>query len=227
MVVAAVVVGVAAVGSAVASNQQAQAAKGASAAAERANAANNDLSQSAYDQTRADYAPYNEAGTAAVNRLNAASSGDTSAFTTSPGYAFRLGEGQKAQQNSFAARGGALSGNALKALAEYNQNFASNEYGTWWDQQQGLANTGANAVAGVANASANNVAAQTTSNTNTANRLGDSYYQQGNARASGVMGVTNALSMGLSNYGGGSSNSLYSYTTGRTYRPNGSYYYGP
>lgn len=207
MVIAAVAVGVAAVGSAVASNQQAQAAKGASAAAERANAANNSLSQSQYDQTRSDYAPYNEAGTAAVNRLNAASNGDTSVFTTSPGYEFRLSEGQKAQQNSFASRGGALSGNALKALAEYNQNYASNEYGNWWNQQQGLANTGANAVAGTASAGQSNVATQTTSNTNTANRLGDSYYQQGNARASGVMGVTNALSMGLSSYAG--NNSLY------------------
>lgn len=200
MVVAAVAVGVAAVGSAVASNQKSQAAKGAANAAREANAANNNLSQSQYDQTREDYAPYREAGTAALGRLNAASTGDYSSFTASPDYQFTLSEGQRDLGNSFAARGGAFSGNALKALSQYNQGLASQQYGDWWNRQQGLVNTGATGTSGTAAAGAANVATQAASNTNAANAISNSLYEKADARASGVLGVTNALSFGLGNY---------------------------
>jgi hypothetical protein len=61
-------------------------------------------------------------------------------WQTDPGYLFRLGEGQKVLENSAAARGGLLSGQTGKALQQYGQNFASNEfsnvynrYNTLWD----------------------------------------------------------------------------------------------
>jgi hypothetical protein len=46
-----------------------------------------------------------------------------------PGYAFRMAEANKALQGSAAARGGALGGGALKALAGLSQNLASSEFG--------------------------------------------------------------------------------------------------
>lgn len=49
-------------------------------------------------------------------------------FQQDPGYAFRLAEGQKALERSAAAKGMSLSGAQAKALTNYNQNFASNEY---------------------------------------------------------------------------------------------------
>lgn len=55
-------------------------------------------------------------------------------FTTAPGYTFRLAEGMKGVENSAAARGGLLSGAALKATQRYGQDFASNEYNNWFQQ---------------------------------------------------------------------------------------------
>jgi hypothetical protein len=46
-----------------------------------------------------------------------------------PGYAFRMSEANKALAGSAAARGGALGGGALKALAGLSQNLASSEFG--------------------------------------------------------------------------------------------------
>lgn len=49
-------------------------------------------------------------------------------FEADPGYDFRMAEGMRGINNGAAARGGVLSGAALKAASKYNQNFASNEY---------------------------------------------------------------------------------------------------
>lgn len=141
-----------------------------------------------YNQTREDYAPYLQAGYGALNKLTAASNGDTSAFTTSPGYEFRLAEGQKAQQNAFASRGGALSGNALKALSDYNQNTASAEYGNWWNQVAGLAGVGQSATNAVTSAGQAN-------SQNTQNNL----LSSANARASGIMNSANAINNSMNN----------------------------
>jgi len=46
-----------------------------------------------------------------------------------PGYQFRFQQGQEAVENSAAARGSLLGGNTLRALNEYGQGFASNEFG--------------------------------------------------------------------------------------------------
>lgn len=140
-----------------------------------------------YDQTREDYAPWREAGQGALGRLTDASEGDFSAFTKSPGYEFRRDEGMRNVGNFFSAKGSG--GNALKALAEWNQNVASNEYGNWWNRQAGLAGVGQSATAGTAAAGANAAA-----------NISNAYIGAGNARASGVMGVNNAIQSGIGAY---------------------------
>lgn len=45
-----------------------------------------------------------------------------------PGYKFRVGEGERALQNSAAARGVVNGGATLKDILAYGQNYASNEY---------------------------------------------------------------------------------------------------
>jgi hypothetical protein len=45
-----------------------------------------------------------------------------------PGYQFRLQQGQQALQRSAAAKGDLLSGGTAKALEQYGQDYASNEY---------------------------------------------------------------------------------------------------
>jgi len=49
-------------------------------------------------------------------------------FKADPGYAFRLSEGQKQLERTAAARGGLLSGGALKAATRYGQDMGSQEY---------------------------------------------------------------------------------------------------
>lgn len=53
-----------------------------------------------------------------------------------PGYQFRLDQGMKGVNNSAAARGGLLSGAALKATDQYNQDYASGEYGNAFNRYQ-------------------------------------------------------------------------------------------
>jgi hypothetical protein len=51
-----------------------------------------------------------------------------------PGYAFRLSEGQKALDRQAAARGGLISGGALKAAQRYGQEMGSQEYGNAYNR---------------------------------------------------------------------------------------------
>lgn len=53
----------------------------------------------------------------------------------SPGYQARLQEGLKGVQNSAFARGTGLTGGTLKAIEQYGQNFASNEYNNLFGQK--------------------------------------------------------------------------------------------
>lgn len=136
-----------------------------------------------YDQTRTDMMPWMEAGRGALGRLQ-----DPNAFQASPGYNFVRNEGMRGIENSFAARGGAASGNALRRLAEFNTGLASQEHGNWWNQQAGLA--------GVGQAATNSLGAF---GANAANNAGGLMQNQANARASGIEGNTNAWSNTLQN----------------------------
>src|SRR5574343_2081022 len=92
-------------------------------------------------------------------------------FFTSPDYQFRRNEGQRDIGNSFAARGGRASGNALKALAEYNSNLASSEFGNYFNR------LGTMAGLGTAANSQNQQAGQTA-----ANNISNGLMAQGDAR---------------------------------------------
>lgn len=117
-----------------------------------------------------------------------------------PGYAFRLQQGNQALLNQASAGSGALSGAALKDLLQYNQDYASTEYGNAFNRyqtQQGnifsrlfdVARLGQNAAAGVG-----------TEGTNLAGNAGQFYSNAGSAAGAGVVGAGNALSGGLTNY---------------------------
>ena len=57
-------------------------------------------------------------------------------FQADPGYAFRLSEGMKGMNATAAARGGLLSGNALRAGQEYGQQMGSQEYQNAFNRYQ-------------------------------------------------------------------------------------------
>jgi len=105
-----------------------------------------------YDEQVKRNQPFAEAGLTAQNRLMALMGlgKDTGAegygkyardfgmqdFQQDPGYAFRVSEGQKALDRQAAARGGLISGGALKAAARYGQDMGSQEYTNAFNRYQ-------------------------------------------------------------------------------------------
>jgi hypothetical protein len=116
---------------------------------------------------------------------------DMSGFFTSPGYQFRRDEGTRGLERSAAARGGAFSGNALRALAEFNSGLASQEFGNYFNQ---LAS-----VAGIGQTATNQTAAYGADH---AANAGRNALYAGDARASGIIGQGNAYGQGISDIAG-------------------------
>ncbi len=149
------------------------------------------LEQERYDEARSDWAPWREGGGAAMNRLASAGEGDFSAFRQSPGYQFRLDEGNRAVENRWSAKGGG--GNAMKALVNFNQKMASDEYGRWYDQNLAQAGMGTTGAAGTVSAGQGS-AART-------NMLGQQSVDNINSISGWAMANrANALNSGLSNF---------------------------
>ena len=187
-----------------------QAAKAQKDAANQANATQLQM----YNQQREDLAPYSEAGTEGLNALRSylGVGGDTSAanyggfnqrfgmdqFTADPGYAFRLSEGMKGLNANAAARGGLISGAALKAATNYGQQAGSQEYTNAFNrfmQQKEAERSGYSDLTRIGQAAAAGTAAAagqygTAAATNINNA--------GQAEASGYVGMTNAINQGLS-----------------------------
>ena len=67
----------------------------------------------------------------------------TGDLEASPGYRARFALGKEALESSAAARGSVLSGGFQKALNQYAQDYASNEYGNLYGQRLGAAQTNA------------------------------------------------------------------------------------
>jgi hypothetical protein len=98
--------------------------------------------------------PYADVGLEFTNKLAALQRGGPGAgasmLSMDPGYAFRLAEGQKALDRQAAARGGLISGGALRAAQRYGQEMGSQEFGNAYSRMAGLASLGPSA-AGVQN----------------------------------------------------------------------------
>lgn len=163
---------------------EADGAKDAARASARATQAGIDEQRRQYDTTRADLMPWLDAGRGALGRLQ----NPVANFAESPDYQFRRDEGMRDIGNYFGAKGGAASGNALRALAEFNNNLAGSEFGNWWNRQAGLAGVGQTASQNIGSFGANS-----------ASNIGNLLGLQGVARASGIEGQTNALTGMLQN----------------------------
>lgn len=170
--VAAAMVGAAAVGaagSAYASKKSSSIAKTQAASADRAS----EIQQENFEQTRKDLMPYKQAGDTSLSQLMGQMTPDgyfNQTYTgqdiySDPSYQFRLQQGQDAIQSSAAAQGGLLSGATLKALQNYGQESASQEYSNAYNRfnadqtnrynrLSNLVGIGQNAAAQVGNAGA-------------------------------------------------------------------------
>jgi hypothetical protein len=114
-----------------------------------------------------------------------------------PGYAFRMSEGMKGLERSAAARGGLLSGSALKGIQRYGQDLASQEYQNAFNRYQTQRANTLNPYASLGGV------AQTASNTmgtaagNFGQQIGSNIIGAGNAMAAGQIGSANAFSQGV------------------------------
>lgn len=199
------------------------------------------------EQNKAYMAPYRDAGIAGQNRLltlmglqggnaGAADYGryakdfQMSDFQQDPGYAFRLAEGMKAMNATAAARGGLMSGGALKAGQQYGQDMGSQEYQNAYQRYQTNRANQLTPLGALTSAGQN--AAQNTSATNAlyGGQIGDAsrgyantqneISMGGQARASGYltggqqaqaaanMGAQNSMNQGFSNAGSSLQNAL-------------------
>ena len=196
MVAAAVVAG--SIGGALISSSASKSAAGTqAAAADKAGA----LSYQQYLQTREDQAPWRAAGTSALSSLTGglqAGGEFTKSFTmgdyqADPGYQFRLDQGEKGINNAAAARGSRYSGATLKALARFNSDQASQEYGKAYDRYNNDVSTRFNRLASVAGVGQTATNQTSAAGQAYATQAGDAIQSAGTARASGYVGTANAV----------------------------------
>ncbi|CAB4187336.1 hypothetical protein UFOVP1155_18 [uncultured Caudovirales phage] len=111
-----------------------------------------------FDAGKAYQTPWYEAGKNALTAQNDlmglganGSAGQLAALQSAPGYQFRKQLGQQGFDSGVASRGGMGSGKAATGAIEYNQNFASNEYGNRLAQLSGVSQQGQRAGTDIAN----------------------------------------------------------------------------
>ena len=148
--------------------------------------------------------PWRQAGLTALNKLIPLATEYTpfgmEQFQADPGYAFRMAEGMKALERSAAARGGLLSGGALKATQRFGQDLASQEYTNAFNRYQAERSARLaplQSLAGVGQTSAQQIAGQAGQ---MGANVGNLMQAGAAARASGYMGQANALMQGLGSY---------------------------
>jgi hypothetical protein len=148
-------------------------------------------------------APFREAGVRALPELETASRYTPfgmQQFTADPGYGFRLSEGQKALDRQAAARGGLISGGALKAAQRYGQEMGSQEYTNAFNRYQTERQARLNPLQSLAGMAQTSVGQLGQAGQAMASNVGEAIGAGAQARASGYMGTANALSQGLNQY---------------------------
>jgi len=159
-----------------------------------------DLQYQQWKESVALQEPWRKAGEQALNKLIPLTDYQKfgmSQFQQDPGYQFRLSEGLKALDRQAAARGGLISGGALKAAQRYGQDYGSNEYQNAFNRYQterAAQLQPLQSLAGVGQTTAQQVgqAGQTM-----ATNVGEAQQAAANARASGYVGSANALNSAL------------------------------
>jgi hypothetical protein len=182
-----------------------QASDAATQGAERSQA----LQYQMFQEQKALQEPFRQAGVNALAKMQEQYSGMPAAFTgqvnlgQDPGYAFRLSEGQKALDRSAAARGGLISGGAMKAAQRFGQDMGSQEYQnaynralTGYNANVSREATGYNrlaSMAGVGQTSANTLTgAAGTYGSNVGNAMANQGINAGNAGMAGTRAMTSA-----------------------------------
>ena len=161
--------------------------------------------------------PFRQAGLTAQNRLmtllglgpdttagdygTMARPFDMQTFEQDPGYAFRMQEGMRALERSAAARGGMLSGNALRGITRFGQDLASQEYGNAFNRFQIERQARLNPLQSLMGGGQSAANVLTGAAGSYGQQMGEGMTSLGNIRASQYMGRANALASGLQGLG--------------------------
>lgn len=139
-------------GALISSSANSSAAQTQAAAAQQAS----QLQYSEFEQQQDNEQPWLQAGRGALSQMGAMSANAPSftaqdfANNQDPAYQFDLQQGQQAIQRSAAAGGGLQSGGTMKALSDYSQGQASNEYQNAYSRYMNNQNTQFNRLASIA-----------------------------------------------------------------------------
>lgn len=229
--------------------KQADAARDAASTQSAASRYATDISNQQYQQNRQDMLPYMQAGTQALGQLSSLSrnftpttvggldpSGAYSKYTgqftfnqDDPSYQWRLNQGLDALNASAAAKGGYFSGATGRALMDYGQGAASQEYqnafardlsskqfglgayntaygqiaddkNTYWNQLASLSNAGLGSLQQVGNWGAQNAQNAGQNALNSATAQGNAMQSGAGAWSGAAQNMANQLQGGIGNY---------------------------
>jgi len=197
------------IGGAMASSAASKAAKTQAKSADKATA----LERQMYEEGVKRQQPFYDAGITAQNRLldilglsdRTTAEGYGSAmrpfgmsdFEADPGYAFRMKEGLKGLDQQAAARGGLISGNALRAAQQYGQDLGSQEYQNAYNRYRTNRSDVLNPLQSLLGQAQTTASELGTSGQNYATNAGNTMMAAGNARASGYTGSADAWNRAL------------------------------
>lgn len=129
-------------------------------------------------------------------------------LASDPGYKFGLDQGLQGIDRAQAARGGFLSGAAIKEATRYNEDYAGTKFNdafnrnlTSWNTNLGAYNQQRNSLydmlTGVSRTGQNSAAQVGTSNVASANAIGNNMIGAGNSQAAGIVAGANGLTNGI------------------------------
>lgn len=187
------------IGAITGSNSQAKAAKSAANQQYQASKEATQVQKDMYDQTRKDLSPYAQAGTNALKQLMGGM-GPNGQFMQEysgqdiyddPSYQFRLQQGQDSIQSGAAAQGGLLSGATQKALLNYGQEAASQEYGNAYNRFNADQTNQYNRLSNLVGLGQNAAAQQGNAGMQTAQAVASNTMAGANAQAAGTIAAGN------------------------------------
>ena len=173
------------------------------------------LQQRMYEEGVARQQPRLTAGNNALAQMQSGAFAQPAAFKfgagdyqADPGYAFRLAEGQKALDRQAAARGGLMSGGALKAAQRYGQDMGSQEFGNAYQRAVNAynadvarSNTGYNRLAGLADVGQTAGTQIGTAGQNYATNAGNLMMNQGDVQGNAMLASERARQSAYGNIG--------------------------
>jgi len=198
-------VAAAVVGGAIISGSMAQKGAKTQADAMRQSA---ELQKQMFDVQNAQQAPYREQGYAALKDIAGIKPYLTHQYGAEdfqqgmdPGYAFRLQQGQMANQRAANLGGGLIGGNALRGMQDYTQGQASQEYQNAFNRYQTQRGNIYNSLASIAGLGQTSLGQTGQLAGTTAQGVGGAIAGAGSALGAGQVAMGNALGGGVQTLG--------------------------